>query len=219
MILLPDKIKAKAYCYNLKFFGEQEKELTHLSRIVGKVKQNAVDVGANFGYYSFELEKLFNHVYAFEINPEVSFYLEANQSKKISVIKCGLSDESGFKELSIPVVKGNRYNGWGSLEKRELDFTSDFIKKTCSVKTLDSFDLKDINFIKIDVEGHEVSVIKGGLCTISRWLPIILCETGGENLKSIEKMLGEFNYEVFTLEQLTGIKGETYNIILMPPQV
>ena len=41
--------------------------------------------------------------------------------------------------------------------------------------TLDSYELSNINFIKIDVEGHEEKVLRGGVQTLERnqWPPIL----------------------------------------------
>lgn len=44
------------------------------------------------------------------------------------------------------------------------------------VRTLDSYNFKDINVIKIDVEGYEFNVIKGGINTIKKYKPLIQIE-------------------------------------------
>jgi hypothetical protein len=44
------------------------------------------------------------------------------------------------------------------------------------IKTLDSFNLQNVDFIKIDAEGYEPLVAKGALDTIKRCTPIILYE-------------------------------------------
>jgi len=44
------------------------------------------------------------------------------------------------------------------------------------LRTLDSFDFKDVSFVKIDVEGSELEVLEGGRRTISRDRPHLLVE-------------------------------------------
>lgn len=59
-----------------------------------------------------------------------------------------------------------------SLEKIDCVYE----KRVVEVKTLDSFNLNDVDLIKIDVEGHEKRVLVGSLDTISRCKPILLIE-------------------------------------------
>ncbi len=44
------------------------------------------------------------------------------------------------------------------------------------MKTLDSFNLREVGFIKIDVEGHEEAVLHGGLDTVKREIPNLMIE-------------------------------------------
>ena len=48
--------------------------------------------------------------------------------------------------------------------------------KTIEVRTLDSFDLKDIDYMKIDVEGFELPVLQGAVKTIRESKPFIHVE-------------------------------------------
>ena len=65
-------------------------------------------------------------------------------------------------------------------------------------KKLDDFELPKIDFIKIDVEGHELNVLKGGINLINRDFPHIALECN-ENTDNFEKtnpfMLG-LNYKL-----------------------
>ena len=48
------------------------------------------------------------------------------------------------------------------LQKIIGNFPTNTETQTVEVKTLDSFDLKNVNFIKIDVQGYEFEVLEGG---------------------------------------------------------
>jgi hypothetical protein len=50
--------------------------------------------------------------------------------------------------------------------------------------TLDSFDLLDLDYIKLDVEGFEKKVMVGGERTIQRWRPVIVIEQNDAQLPS-----------------------------------
>ena len=46
-------------------------------------------------------------------------------------------------------------------------------------KTLDSFNFANVDYIKIDVEGHELKVLKGAYKTIQKYSPLIVVEENG----------------------------------------
>jgi FkbM family methyltransferase len=65
---------------------------------------------------------------------------------------------------------------------------------TVDVATLDSFHLDEVGFIKADVEGHELPVLRGATETLRRWRPTILTEVEEHrspgSLRGISDLLG-----------------------------
>lgn len=59
---------------------------------------------------------------------------------------------------------------------------------------LDEFGFRDIDFIKIDVEGFESKVLKGGRETIINSRPILWLEIFPENRKEVDSILAEYGY-------------------------
>ena len=53
-----------------------------------------------------------------------------------------------------------------------------------------------IDFIKIDVEGMEISVLKGAEKTIRQNLPLIFIETFPDNFKKTNSILEKMNYSI-----------------------
>ncbi len=157
-----------------------ERELRELSRLVapGTI---AVDVGAHFGTYSHALCRLVGkggRVIAFEPIEEDARYLmmAARQLRlPMDVHNCALSDANGTAELTIPDRHGNRKTALSSLESHEAGGETRMVE----VRRLDDV-LADIDwsvsFIKIDVEGHESSVLRGSVETIRRNRPNLLIE-------------------------------------------
>jgi len=121
-----------------------------------------VDIGANVGLFSVcaaDVQNLYPnfHVVAFEVNPDTFSRLEVNaKAYGFEAINCPLASEERDIEFVSGAVSGvtttadkvNAYN---------IASTS-FKART---RRLDSFDLKGDLFLKIDVEGQELDVLKG----------------------------------------------------------
>lgn len=80
---------------------------------------------------------------------------------------------------------------------RKMSQKSKLIK--VHAETIDSLSLKKLDFIKIDVEGAEWEVLKGGVFTIKKLKPTIHLETFSKkkkNIEQIKKFCIDFNYEI-----------------------
>jgi hypothetical protein len=91
------------------------------------------------------------------------------------VYNCGLSSKAGSAELYIPHEDGRRKTALASFNK------PDQIKEkhTIPLKRLDDIARTmsgEISFIKIDVEGHELEVLRGGVQTLKKHRPNLLIE-------------------------------------------
>lgn len=65
---------------------------------------------------------------------------------------------------------GSNDRGGSSL----YDPGNSFKMESINVKTLDSFNFENINFIKLDAEDKELEILKGGINTITKCHPVIL---------------------------------------------
>lgn len=165
-----------------------------------------LDVGGNIGVYSILLRDYFGEILAFEPNPVTYEVLKANLALagagNATPVNKALSDTQGVVPIFVP-QNGNL--GWATLDEthHEIPVTRTDIECT----TLDEFvasngiDPRKIRLIKIDVEGHETSVIRGGENTLSESRPALLCEvlsdSSGTDLLSHLKKLGYTSFEVF----------------------
>lgn len=135
-----------------------------------------IDVGANRGTYSYKLWKLGALVEMFEPNPMCSRVLAAWSEGRSGVVlhPYGLSDHAGNAELHIPVdSEGVEHDASASIEDHSFKRMRDQI---IELHTVDDFKFYDVAFIKIDVEGHEFSVIMGAEKTLARERPALLVE-------------------------------------------
>lgn len=167
-------------------------EMEILRRII-KSDDIVFDIGANVGEFSFFLSTLVSNglIYSFEPQNKLFKVLQSTCLRKKTLIpmNLGFSNLTGSATLFIPIVKGNVSHREASLDPKFNDFTGyeKNIKSTGSVKeeihltTLDEFcrtnSLKSLNFVKIDVEGHELKILHGGnnLC-LKIYRPIFLIE-------------------------------------------
>ena len=128
----------------------------------------AVDIGAHVGITAFRLSQSFEHVHAFEVNTNLLPCLHHNLNIK-GVHNCTTHPVGiGDVEKDVDIKTTNKSFGTHV----------DPDKKTgkYKIKTLDSFEIQNVDFIKIDAEGYEPLVIKGALKTIEKYKPIILYE-------------------------------------------
>ena len=150
------------------------------------------DVGANVGGYSKELVKVFGgngSIYAFE--PSFSTYATLiDNTKSYANITChnlGLSN----KTASMTLFSNEEGSGIASVYKRRLDhFNIDMtISHECHFTTADEFcnenNVERIHFLKMDVEGHELSVLEGAKKLLDNHkIDYIQFEFGGCNIDS-----------------------------------
>ena len=172
------------YCRKLnKFFIHNEVEQRRV----------AIDVGASYGFVTEYLSQSFDEVKSFEIVPQIRQCLEINVNDRemdnVEVFPYGLSNE----EKTIDIWFNPLYTGHSSAYMNsDINREGDTIE--CEVRTLDSFQFENVDFLKIDVEGAELDVIRGGMNTIETHRPIITTEHSQQTPEGIRN-----SYEVLTL--------------------
>lgn len=134
-----------------------------------------IDVGANLGYFTCLLSRTISPkscVYAFEPEPENLALLESNVAinglQNVTIYPIALGEKNSVARLNV-YKESNR--GRHSLQGQSTGRTIEV-----TVKTLDDLltlthepgDLPWIEFMKIDVEGHESHVLRGGAEAIKR---------------------------------------------------
>jgi FkbM family methyltransferase len=197
--------------------GSCECELRYLDSYLAQGKV-ALDIGANEGLYAYRLSQLFLKVYAFEVNDTLTGDLAAYNPGNITIIHQGLSSRAGSATLYVPVVNGRALTGWASLAPGNCPDTREHLEKPVTVCTLDSLDLKEVGFIKIDVEGHEAEVFKGAQQTLARNLPVVLAEIKEQNRAEVFSLFERLQYQRRQLQDLINVPGSAENYIFLPPR-
>lgn len=179
----------------------------------------AIDVGANHGYYSYKMAQRFERVCAFEANSKIDYDLRHFRKPNIRLYSYGLSDAKRSTDLYVPVRNGVPYIGWASLTNRNLTFADTFDLVGVELQRLDDQPFvheMPVDLIKVDVEGHELEVLRGGLETIRRDKPVLILEDNQEQREAIRSLLEGLGYRGITFAELTGLPKPSPNIIYFP---
>lgn len=203
--------------------GIAEKNLIYhiLDNYINSTK-NFIDIGAHVGTYSYIIGKKANHTFAFECNPKVFCYLAANIAlheleDKVTPFSYALGNNNN-SELDYYI---RSTDGGGNGFKFLNDNDHNLKKLKIKVRTLDSFNLTNIGFIKIDVEGFEKEVLEGALETIKKNnYPPILFESWGNWKEGVDKIkadlfifLREIGYNIENSGYHSDMFIAKYNLI------
>jgi FkbM family methyltransferase len=192
-----------------------EPEIRFVSRFVDPAR-DAVDVGANIGLYTLQLSKIARAVHAFEPNPMVRATLSAAELRNVKIYPVALSSRAGSSTFYIPLAEYGAIHGWGSLESGRCPSVDREYSVDVQTATLDSFELTDVSFIKIDVEGHEMGVLEGARATLSENRPTVLIEVDVTHRPTVDAALRKQAYRSQSMEQIFGQPGSPANLLYVP---
>lgn len=160
-----------------------ERKSTELLKNLIKKGDIVIDVGANIGYYSVIFSRLvgedgkvmiFEPTYHYREVLETN--LEANDINNAEIYDYGLSNKEDEIEIAIGDCSATLH--WVA----DLPATK---QEKIKLKTFDSFisehNIKKVDFIKIDIDGHEPLFLEGGWDSLEKLKPIILLEVNHEN--------------------------------------
>lgn len=153
--------------------------LDSLRDILGNIQpQTSLDVGANIGNHALVIAQYSKNLLAFEpvefIYDVLQSNIDQNHLKSVIALNLGLSNEELNRDIFIP-QNGNL--GCSSLEAVNGEGTLLQIKTIIGDSYLQEHHAnKQIDFIKMDVEGHEAAALMGLESTIQRHQPLLLIE-------------------------------------------
>lgn len=174
-------------CFEL--YGEYSESEVELFRAYVHPGDIAIDIGANIGDLTLPLALLVGEtgrVFAYESHPLVFNILCANLA---------LNDIRNVKPINAFVADNTDVNT-GSAVWGEHAYIGDTWTPTFT--SLDRLDIDRLSFIKVDVDGNELEVLRSGICLIDKYRPVLYFEN---DLQDKSKALLDFvlgrGYRVF----------------------
>lgn len=157
-----------------------EKHLVELFPRYVKPGSTVIDAGAHIGTHTLALAQLAGpegRVYAFEpqrkLYRELVYNMRLNNAANVVPLRFALGERAGVIEMA-PATAGNEGG-------TQVGVGGDRVE----LRSLDSFNFRNVSFVKIDVEGFEDQVLDGARQTIQRNRPAILIEIqGGQRYES-----------------------------------
>ena len=140
----------------------QKKPRQHALEQVKRFR-TAIDVGGNIGFWSRDLCERFQQVMIFEPDSSNAECLNLNLSGKdnYTLHTVGLGDITGTRTF----YKSKTTSGGHTFVKEHARH-HEFAQMSLQIRTLDSYNFTDIDFIKIDTQGGELAVLKGAVETL-----------------------------------------------------
>jgi FkbM family methyltransferase len=201
------------------YFGYTEPVFDSVLEDVRKAK-TIFDVGGNIGFTAMYFSTLNSTacIFAFEPHPKTfqraQDNLSVNNFKNIYFQKLGLGD----KPDTVKLFEVNSNNPGMN---RIIPGNNDFPHVTIEIDTIDNFvqvkGIEKIDFMKIDVEGFELSVLKGAAKTFQKQLPILFIELDDDNLrennssaKELVELLSSYGYKkIYRADKNEPVTGNT----------
>ena len=149
----------------------------HLIASLADRSRVAVDVGAHLGDYTFFMRRHAVGCIAFECNPALVTHLRRRFGQSVDIRPDAVSDHDGAAVLRIPRSDTGMGLGRATIEKANAlnDFSGVDVVNVHTVR-LDDVIEGPVGLIKVDVEGHEMAVLRGARLLLQRDKPNLLVE-------------------------------------------
>jgi FkbM family methyltransferase len=159
----------------LDFFEDELKFVRNLLR----AGQNIIDIGANYGVYTLPMAQKVGcggHVWAFEPTSSTAQILaegiKENAFSNVTLEQKAVSSASGIAQLSLQIHSELNSIIHGQSEEGQSESVCVVTLDEC----MDRYDWADIEFIKIDAEGEENNILRGGQRFFENLTPVVQYE-------------------------------------------
>jgi FkbM family methyltransferase len=169
-------------------YGRYEPDTTAIVERLVKPNMICFDVGANMGFYTVLMARLAQSVVGFE--PAISLYdrlrrhVELNRLRNVTTERLALSDRHGEGKIYVtPDSASIAPQHWSPDAATSVDtFDCMSLDEYCT-----SHGIHQIDFMKVDIDGHEPAFLRGAVTTLSRLRPTLIIEVVPECLAGGER--------------------------------
>jgi len=204
-------------------------------------ERDAIDVGANIGFYTVLFAKMLNSKKVLSIEPTVNALQRLyrniklnNIEKNVTVFEGAATNHLGITQ--IKTINGREeYSTLGEWKHPSISKEKYFLQETKVVTIDEIVNQYSINpgFMKVDVEGMEHFVFEGSKRTLENNRPIILAElsnyllkSNGSSAKGLINFIKSYEYDVYGLNEPNApitsnllLIEDFANIICMPKEM
>jgi FkbM family methyltransferase len=174
--------------------------------------QRIIDVGVNEGQFSLLIRKYFKSIpiTAFDPDPRIAEDIKALNLKNHTFHNIGLGDKNEIMSFNLWPIEGGS-SSFKILSRDGEEWTyfknSEIPSTNVEVKCLDSYDfLEDKIYLKIDVQGFEMEVLKGSLNLITDKIKVVEIEVpaleiyqDSSNLIQVHEYLTNNNFQLSSI--------------------
>jgi len=210
--------------------------LVALESVLRGRDQLAVEVGAHIGLLTVPLARRFKRVMAFEPNGFNYRLLAANVAlnglKDVVCMNEAIYSEcvevslarSEKQEIPLPLGPDGSFDGWSATNLGAYSFSPDGsgLFRT-PARTLDSYNLNDLAFLRIDAQGADGEAIVGASETIRRCRPVIVFEWEDELSKNFRVSKADVDRQLesdgYAIEMLKEHNSKQRDFLAIPSAV
>ena len=164
-------------------FGTSEKKINNLKQLFkSNEKLTMIDIGANVGSITLPLAKIFNKSKIFAIEPTNYAFKKLTRNLNLNkYLKKNISLNQLFiSKINKPTKVWSSWNFDNDDDKHKQHLGTLHSIKKKSYLSLNKFiklkKIKKVDFIKLDVDGHELDVLKSGEKFLKDKKPVIFIE-------------------------------------------
>lgn len=191
----------------LQRLGESRPDV-QLARSLCDPNRVSLDIGADVGEFTIAMLTASRSVIAFEPRPAQARDLAAMFSAVGAAVRIeavALSDEPGITPMRVLESDPGRSTIDTDNTLNDVDDAGNPVQTiNVPVRRLDDLNLDDVGLVKVDVEGHELAVLRGAAETLTRNRPAILVEAEERHhpnaVAAITKLLTGLNYAGYFIE-------------------
>lgn len=185
-----------------------EDELEHILSIINTLPQDCVviDVGANIGLISIPIAHLVKNkngvVFAYEVQRMLFYALcggaALNDLNNLNVFNIGIGEKNEI--LKVPKLDYSQPQDFGQLSLVNQEDITEF--ESVNIIALDEVRLSRLDFLKIDVEGMELAVLRGARKSIQKYRPWCWIEYWKTDKELLKNEFNGLGYSLLRMDEL-----------------